>query len=91
METVFYVIAKTVEILLSVISFAMLMRVLLQFFVDVEENKLFVMCVAITEPFIIPFRLILAKFNIGQDSPLDIGFMVAYISLSAISIFLPVI
>ena len=91
METVFYILAKAVEIFLSLISIAMLLRVLLQFFVDVEQNKIYALCVYVSEPFVLPFRVIMAKFNIGQNTPLDLPFMVAYIALAGISMFLPVI
>ncbi len=90
-EIIFYILAKAVSIFLSLISFSMLGRVLLQFFVNPEENLIFAICVFVSEPFILPFRFVLAKLGIGQDSPLDIAFMLAYISLTAISIFLPVI
>lgn len=91
MEALFYCLAKVVEIFLSVVSLAMLLRVVLQFFVDVEENKLFALCLVVSETFVLPFRFVMSKFNIGQDTPIDLPFMVAYIALAAISMFLPVI
>lgn len=91
MEVLFYILAKVVEIFLSVISLAMLLRVVLQFFVDVEENRLFAVCLVVSETFVMPFRMIMAKFNIGQDTPIDLPFMVAYIALAAITMFLPII
>ena len=91
METVFYILAKTVAILLSVIDLAMLMRVLLQFFVDVTTNKLYAFCVMLTEPIIFPFRLLFAKLGIGENSPLDIPFFVGYLALTFLSVFLPII
>lgn len=91
MEAVFYVIAKVVEILLGLISIAMFLRVILGFFVNVEENKLYLLCSMLTEPYIMPFRLICARFHIGENLPIDIPFFLAYIVLSAISMFLPVI
>ena len=90
METVFYVIAKGVSILLSVVSIAMFMRVILQFFAD-EGNKLVIFCYAITEPFIIPVRVLLAKMNVGQDSPLDIPFFVTYLIISVLQMLLPIV
>lgn len=77
--------------MLSLISLGMMLRILLQFFVNVEENNLFAFCVMVTEPFIFPFRLILSKLNIGQDSPFDFAFLLAYFALTALSVFLPVI
>ena len=91
METVLYIIAKTVAILLSVIDFAMLLRVLLQFFVDVTTNKIYALCVMLTEPIIFPFRLLFAKFHIGEGLPIDLPFFVGYIAMTFITLFLPVI
>ena len=91
METVLYIIAKVVAILLSVIDFAMLMRVLLQFFVDVTTTKLYAFCVMLTEPVIFPFRLLFAKLHIGEGLPIDIPFFAGYLALTFLTVFLPVI
>ena len=90
MEIVFYVIAKAVSILLSIVSLAMFMRVILQFFAD-EDNKLVVFCYAITEPFIVPVRELFVKLNVGQNSPLDIPFFVTYLIISVLQMLLPII
>lgn len=91
METVFYILAKVVSIFLSAVSFTMFLRMILSFFVNTEENFLYTLCCYISEPFILPFRLLCAKFGIGQNSPIDIPFMAAYLGLVLISMFLPVI
>ena len=90
MESVFYIIAKVVSIGLSVLSVAMFLRVILQFFAS-GENKFVIFCYAITEPFIIPIRVIMEKFDIGQNSPIDIPFFVAYIMISVLQMMLPII
>ena len=69
----------------------MLGRVILQFFLDPGESQLYALLFFISEPVIMPFRLIMAKFNIGQDSPLDLPFMAASVGLFFIQMFLPVI
>ncbi|MBR2930868.1 MAG: hypothetical protein IKC32_06530 [Clostridia bacterium] len=92
METVFYILAKSVEILLSLITFSMFMRVLLQFFVDVTESRLYAIALMISEPVVIPFRLLLAKLNVAQDTPIDIPFMLAYCFVGILlPMFLPII
>lgn len=91
MEIVLYIFAQTVNIFLSLMSIAMLMRVLLQFFVDVMENKLYLFCVMLTEPIIIPFRILFAKFNIGEDSPIDLPFLASSFTLMILMAFLPII
>ena len=87
---ILYLIAKVIDILLGVIYFAMFLRVILSLFTS-PENKLNLLCVLITEPFIAPFRLLLMKLNIGQDLPIDMSFMVAYLALFLIRLLLPII
>ena len=91
METILYILAKTVAIYLTVAGYAMLGRVIVQFFVVPEESRLFALLLFITEPVILPFRVILGKLNIGQGVPFDIPFMAAYLALTLVQIFLPVI
>lgn len=69
----------------------MLLRMILSFFVNTEENVLYALCCYISEPFILPFRIICSKLGIGQNSPIDMPFMLAYIGLMLITMFLPVI
>ena len=90
MESVFYIIAKVVSIGLSVLSVVMFLRVILQFFAS-AENKFVLFCYAITEPFIIPIRVIMEKLDIGQNSPIDIPFFIAYIMISVLQMMLPMI
>ncbi len=90
MEAVLYIIAKVVQILLSVLSLAMFLRVILQFFTD-EGNKLDTFCYAITEPFIVPIRMICDKMNVGQNSPVDVPFFITYIIITVLQLILPII
>lgn len=87
---ILYLLAKVIDILLGVIYFAMFLRAILSIFAS-PENRLNLLCVLITEPFIAPFRLLLAKLNIAQDLPIDISFMVAYFTLFIVRLLLPII
>ena len=69
----------------------MMIRALLPIFVDVEESRVFLFVLVITEPFVIPVRFLLYKLNIGQDSPVDWSFFATYLILSVLTMFLPVI
>ena len=91
MVTIFYILAKCVRILLDIISLAMIMRMLLPLFTEAEESPLYMMSLAITEPLVMPMRLILDKFGVGQNTPIDMGFMATYLSLFIIDMFLPAI
>jgi len=88
--TVLYILARVVQILLGAIELAMFLQVILQFFVD-RDNKLYMLCVFVSEPFVLPFRALFAKLNLWQDVPLDMPFLFAYITISLVSVLLPLI
>lgn len=90
MEYIFYIFAKVISIGISVLSVLMFLRVILQFFAS-EDSKFVIFCYAVTEPFIIPIRAIMERLNIGQNSPIDIPFFVAYIIITVLQMLLPVI
>jgi len=85
------ILAATVQLAISLICYAMLGRMLMPLFTDVEDSRLYLMLCAMTEPFIIPVRAVMIHFNIGQDSPIDWSFSLTYIILTMIQVFLPVI
>lgn len=90
-EQVLYIFAKTVSLFLSAISACMFMRVILQLFVRTEDNKLLYFFTAVSELFVFPFRVIMAKFNIMQGTPIDAPFFVAYLFIALMNLFLPMI
>ncbi len=91
MEEILYILAKTVELFLGAISTCMFLRVIMQLFVDASGSKFFQFIITVTELFVFPFRVIMAKFNILQDTPIDAPFMVAYLFIALTSMFLPLI
>ena len=91
METVFFILAKSVELLLALVSLAMMARAIMPFFFDVEENRIYLIACFITEPLIAPVRLILVRLNIGQNSPIDWAFFVTYLIVCMVESMLPVI
>lgn len=88
-ETIFYILAKTVQIFLSALSLCMFMSVILQFFVDREGSRLYRFFGTISEIFVYPFRVIMAKFHLFENTPIDMPFLVAYITLSLVTMILP--
>lgn len=91
METAIYVLASIVAITLDVTSFAFLLRALLPLFLDAESSKVYLFVCLVTEPFIIPVRFILVKFNLLQNSPIDWSFTIAYLLIAFIRVMLPVL
>ena len=89
--TILYILAKTISIALTVVYYAMLVRMLMPIFVDVEDNRFYILLCLITEPFIIPVRYLFVKFNIAQDSPIDWSFSATCLILILLTAALPVI
>ncbi len=85
------IFARTVAIILELVSFSMLLRMLLPFFLDPEESKIYALTYCISEPFVAPVRMIMFKMNVGQDSPIDWAFFATYLILWVLEMFLPII
>ena len=90
-ETVLIIFAKTVSVMLDAVYLAMLVRMILPFFVNPEDNRIYALAVLITEPVILPVRFLMVKLNIGQNSPIDWSFFVTAILLSVLGSILPAI
>ena len=69
----------------------MMVRALMPFFFDVEESKIYLIACFISEPLIAPVRMIMAKLNIAQTSPVDWAFFVTYLIVWILETMLPVI
>ena len=88
MEEALYVISTIVQVILSVLQLAMLVRAILSWF-PMEPNKFTDFLFGITEPIIYPYRALFNRLNWFQNLPIDIAFMAAYITLFIIGILLP--
>ena len=96
MEAIFYIIAKVISLIISAISLAMFSRVIMELVArmtshDIEGNKFFVFCYTVTEIFVTPFRYLCARFNLFQGTPIDAPFFIAYLTISLLQGFLPII
>ena len=96
MEAIFYITAKVISLMLSAISLAMFARVIMQIAASIssfnaEGNKFYVFCFTVTEIFVAPFRYLCAKFNLFTGTPIDAPFFIAYLTISLLQSFLPII
>ncbi len=87
---VLYILAKTVEIILYLLSSCMFLRVIMQFFPN-TENIFFIMAATVAETYVLPFRMLCNRFGLFQNTPFDAPFMMAYLFLSAVQITLPIL
>ena len=96
METVFYIIAKVISLMLGALSLAMSTRVIMQIIArissyDIEGNPFYIFCHAVTEIYVTPFRYLCAKFNLFMGTPIDMPFFAAYMILVMLNGLLPII
>lgn len=88
---VLIVIAKTISILLSLVTTAMFLRAIVSFIPSLQETRFCAFLLVVTEPVIMPVRYLMQRFNIGQDLPIDLSFTITYFLLIFIEALLPVI
>lgn len=79
---------STVAVFVTALSYMILARVLLQFFVS-EESVALEFCYAVTEPVVSPVRNALARIDSLADSPMDFSFLATFMLLTIIRMMLP--
>lgn len=86
MEYVIYILRVTAVILLDAVMLAMFLRAVCSWFM--AEGRLIDFLYMITEPFILPVRMLLDRFGLFQNLPVDLSFFITYLLLSVISAIL---
>lgn len=88
-----YIFAQTVRLFLSVTYFAMFARAILSWF-DTGEggviSALSAFTAMLTEPLILPVRMILSRFSFVERCPFDLSFMATFFLLVIVQAVLPV-
>lgn len=82
---IIFVFTSVIDLILSLVIFMMLARVILSLFPLSEGNAVEEFLYNMTEPFIIPVRMILDKFEFTRNCPIDISFTVSFILISIIT------
>ena len=72
---------NTIMALFAVMEILLLLRALLSWFFG-AENRFIDFVFAVTEPMIMPFRLLCDRFGWFQDIPIDVPFLMTVISIS---------
>ena len=84
-----YILIRFVVIFLDILLVAMLIRALLSWFVMGDgESPLMNILYVITEPLIVPIRMLCARFGWFQGLPIDMSFFITTMILSLISLLL---
>ena len=87
MDTAIYLIKSVVQAIFASVMIAMLIRSLMSLFM-LDDNKFANVVFYITEPFIVPVRILLEKLNLFQATPIDFSFMITVLLLGIVSMFL---
>lgn len=91
MELFLVLTVNLVDLILSAVLFAMLIRAVLNLFMMGEESKFAMLLYMFTEPFILPVRKILERFNLFQGSPLDVSFFLTTVLIAMLQTLLSAI
>ena len=88
MQNIVYVIVGTLSFLLSALQFAMLARAILSWFPMEEDNVIIGFLYSITEPVILPVRVLMERLGWFQGLPIDMSFFFTFLLLSLLQTFL---
>ena len=76
-----YVVQKMLLLFIEVLSVAMLIRALLSWLPLDEDSKLAIFFYFVTEPMIMPLRMLCDRFGWGRSSPIDLPFLMTSLLL----------
>ena len=91
METVAIILSRFVLLALGTIQIAMFVRMIMSLFGFDEEGGLGTFLAFLTEPVILPVRILLSRIRALEGLPIDLSFMLTYILISFITYSLPII
>ena len=89
MDQLFFIVSQTVYHFLSALTWLLLARVLMGFFID-EESPLYIFCCVVTEPVVSPVRGLLSRIPALEGSPIDFSFMATCFIIMIVQSALPI-
>ena len=88
MTGILYILMKTVSLLLSAMQLLMMLRAVISWLPVDEDSNVVNFLYAMTEPVIMPVRMLLERFEALNELPIDISFIVAFMILSIVQMLL---
>lgn len=77
-----YLFTNIIHSLLSVVLFLMFARAILSWFPLPPDNQIENFLYKVTEPFILPARVLIDKIDALRNLPIDISFLISFIGLN---------
>ena len=90
MTAAMYIIVQFALISMDILSIAMLARAVLSWFPAGNQSRLGAFLYMVTEPIILPIRLLCNRFGWFQGLPLDMPFFLSMILLTFLSMLLQI-
>lgn len=84
MNAFLQLLRTTAVAIISFLELAMLVRAIMSWFPFGEDNKIGYFTYVITEPFVIPVRNVLERFEFVRNFPVDIPFFATFLLLAVI-------
>jgi len=91
MAAVIFVIQSLIVILIDVLLLAMFVRAILSWFDPMQEGRLSGFLVMVTEPVILPIRVLCDKNHWFEGLPMDMPFMLSWLLLMLIQLLVQII
>lgn len=86
---IIYIFVKFVYYFLGALQLLMFVRAILSWIMPDDDNMLTTFVESVTEPVIIPVRMLLERFEFIRNMPIDISFFVAFMLLTVVQMLLP--
>ena len=83
------IFASIISVIIDAVTLCMMVRCIYSLIFRGENGKFGAFLALVTEPFIIPIRVILSKFDFFKNSPIDWSFTITYLLLMMIRMILP--
>ena len=89
--TVFYIFQSLIVVLIDILLLAMFVRAILSWFDPMQEWRLSGFLAMITEPVIMPIRMLCDKKRWFEGVPMDIPFILSWLALMFIQFLVQII
>lgn len=88
MAYLFYILIKTLVLLIGLVNMALFLRAIFSWFITLNDNKFVQIVWTFTEPFLVPMRKLLSKIGVAQGLPIDLSFIATWIVLDIAQVIL---
>lgn len=83
---IIYMAARLVSVLLWVLEIAMLIRAVTSWIPSLDGKAWVDFFYMITDPIVVPVRVLFERFSFFRNSPIDFSFVIAYLLLGMVQI-----